>query len=465
MFSAKPAEQRGRVRPSWATAVKAGPRLRQRLRLPGQGPVRNLSGGFPGRRCPLHRHRGLGPLARHRHPRCGRPAAERPWPAGQVRAPARRRPRPGPRGAPARTKPCDRVSSSRGGGRPSVRRPRLLKAPKLDPHVNVVSINIGTRHRSHVNVVAFAAWNVMPCTHARPGIQGAHRRCGRNARAGLWRSPASSWASSWFWPLALAYLVWKMMGYPKSDEAKAFLRMNLRPRSRTTSSASRGAPFGGGFVQHRQRRLRRLSPQRTRASRGRAPQARRGGPRLPRLRRGAEAGQGPRGVRRLHGQAPRATRDGPTTERLISLSRTTRRSAFEALRFVSQCDQVAGAGYPPRASGRRAPDATGRSGAGSRPVDAVLLAPRSSRRRSRQIRPAGTSGRSRSPCRRAAARRPSPKTRPSNSSSCPSGQAMTRAETKWARRCPSPSAPRFSSSRSTRAMAAGNPCSARPNRP
>ena len=167
----------------------------------------------------------------------------------------------------------------------------------------------------------------------------------------------------WFWPLALAYLVWKMMGYPKYDEAKAFLRNRTSAGPRTTSSRSRG-PRRLRLRQHRQRGLRRISPQRARAPRGRAPQARRGGPRLPRLRRGAEAGQGPRGVRRLHGQAPR----GPERpdERLIGYSAdaTSGRSKRSALSGALRAVVRPGAGTPPRASRRPGPGATAPSGSG-----------------------------------------------------------------------------------------------------
>jgi hypothetical protein len=48
------------------------------------------------------------------------------------------------------------------------------------------------------------------------------------------------------WPLALAYLVWKMCGYPKYDEAKAFLNETFG-RAKDDLFRSRG-PAGFGFA-------------------------------------------------------------------------------------------------------------------------------------------------------------------------------------------------------------------------
>jgi len=48
------------------------------------------------------------------------------------------------------------------------------------------------------------------------------------------------------WPLALAYLVWKMCGYPKYDEAKAFLNETFG-RAKDDLFRSRG-PTGFGFA-------------------------------------------------------------------------------------------------------------------------------------------------------------------------------------------------------------------------
>jgi len=66
---------------------------------------------------------------------------------------------------------------------------------------------------------ASAAWNAGP--QAGPWNQGAHRRCGRKPGRGL-EIAGIILGFIFVWPLALAYLVWKMCGYPKYDEAKAF---------------------------------------------------------------------------------------------------------------------------------------------------------------------------------------------------------------------------------------------------
>jgi hypothetical protein len=74
----------------------------------------------------------------------------------------------------------------------------------------------------------------------------------------------------WFWPLALAYLVWKLMGYPKYDEAKAFIRENfgrvaddLFSSSRPMSGFGTGAGTGNAaFEEYRRDELRRLEEER-----------------------------------------------------------------------------------------------------------------------------------------------------------------------------------------------------------
>jgi len=90
---------------------------------------------------------------------------------------------------------------------------------------------------------ASAAWNAGP--HAGPWNQGAHRRCGRKPGRGL-EIAGIILGFIFVWPLALAYLVWKMCGYPKYDEAKAFLNETLR-RAKDHLFRSRG-PAGFGFA-------------------------------------------------------------------------------------------------------------------------------------------------------------------------------------------------------------------------
>jgi hypothetical protein len=73
----------------------------------------------------------------------------------------------------------------------------------------------------------------------------------------------------WFWPLALAYLVWKIMGYPKYDEAKAYFRENFGRvaddlfSNRSTGGFGAGAGTGNAaFEEYRRNELRRLEEER-----------------------------------------------------------------------------------------------------------------------------------------------------------------------------------------------------------
>jgi len=68
-----------------------------------------------------------------------------------------------------------------------------------------------------------------------------------------------------FWPLALAYLVWKFMGYPVPNEAKAFFEKNFsrlsegfRPRPHFSSTGN------FAFDEYRRRELERLEEERRR---------------------------------------------------------------------------------------------------------------------------------------------------------------------------------------------------------
>jgi len=112
---------------------------------------------------------------------------------------------------------------------------------------------------------ASTAWNSGP--NAGPWNTGAHRRCGRPPRRAL-EIAGIVLGFIWFWPLALAYVVWKMMGYPKYDEAKAFLRDTFG-RAADDLFGSRGPAggFGAGtgnaaFEEYRRGELRRLEEER-----------------------------------------------------------------------------------------------------------------------------------------------------------------------------------------------------------
>ena len=111
---------------------------------------------------------------------------------------------------------------------------------------------------------ASTAWNAGP--QAGPWNNGANRRCGRKPGRGL-EIAGIILGFIFVWPLALAYLVWKMTGYPKYDEAKAFLRDTFG-RAKDDMFASRGpaAGFGGtgnaAFEEYRRNELRRLDEER-----------------------------------------------------------------------------------------------------------------------------------------------------------------------------------------------------------
>ena len=113
---------------------------------------------------------------------------------------------------------------------------------------------------------ASTAWNAGP--QSGPWNNGAHRRCGRKPGRGL-EIAGIILGFIFVWPLALAYLVWKMMGYPKYDQAKAFLNDTFG-RAKDDLFSSRGpAGFGGfastgnaAFDEYRRSELERLEEER-----------------------------------------------------------------------------------------------------------------------------------------------------------------------------------------------------------
>ncbi|QRM30436.1 DUF2852 domain-containing protein [Microvirga sp. VF16] len=115
---------------------------------------------------------------------------------------------------------------------------------------------------------ASAAWNAGP--HAGPWNNGTHHRCGRKPGRGL-EIVGIILGFIFVWPLALAYLVWKMCGYPKYDEARTFFRDTFG-RARDDFFAARGpAGFGGfastgnaAFDDYRRSELERLEEERRR---------------------------------------------------------------------------------------------------------------------------------------------------------------------------------------------------------
>ena len=112
---------------------------------------------------------------------------------------------------------------------------------------------------------ASAAWN--PGPYAGPWNTGSHHRRGRPPRRGL-EIAGIILGFIFAWPLALAYLVWKMCGYPKYDEAKSFFRDTFG-RARDDLAARGAAGFGGfastgnaAFDDYRRSELERLEEER-----------------------------------------------------------------------------------------------------------------------------------------------------------------------------------------------------------
>jgi hypothetical protein len=67
------------------------------------------------------------------------------------------------------------------------------------------------------------------------------------------------------WPLALAYLVWKLMGYPVPNEAKEFFEKNFSRLSDTIRAHPHFSSTGNfAFEEYRRRELDRLEEERRR---------------------------------------------------------------------------------------------------------------------------------------------------------------------------------------------------------
>jgi hypothetical protein len=111
-----------------------------------------------------------------------------------------------------------------------------------------------------------AAFNGGPSAASEGAERSRHSRCGRPNRA--LEIVGVVFAFIYFWPLAVAYLVWKATGYPMADEARSFFRSKvhegLGSQFRTPFG---GAPHFGGtgnaaFEDYRRRELERLEEER-----------------------------------------------------------------------------------------------------------------------------------------------------------------------------------------------------------
>jgi hypothetical protein len=99
-----------------------------------------------------------------------------------------------------------------------------------------------------------AAWNTA-----------APRSCVRSPRRG-WEIAGIILGFIFAWPLALAYLVWKFMGYPMPTELRAYVHRNLGWTFGTAPRSTYGFRTTGNsaFEEYRQRELERLEEERRR---------------------------------------------------------------------------------------------------------------------------------------------------------------------------------------------------------
>jgi Protein of unknown function (DUF2852) len=99
-----------------------------------------------------------------------------------------------------------------------------------------------------------------------------------HASAASWNNGAHRWPPSkgweiagiilgflFFWPAALAYLGWKLLGYPVPNEAKAFFEKNFSRLSETFRARPHFSSTGNfAFEEYRRRELERLEAERRR---------------------------------------------------------------------------------------------------------------------------------------------------------------------------------------------------------
>ena len=106
----------------------------------------------------------------------------------------------------------------------------------------------------------------MSCASSATWNSGATRqRCGSPRRA--WEIAGIILGFIFVWPLALAYLVWKLMGYPVPKEAKAFFETNFTSFWEKGGFTARPAYSKTGnfaFEEYRKRELERLEEERRR---------------------------------------------------------------------------------------------------------------------------------------------------------------------------------------------------------
>ena len=104
----------------------------------------------------------------------------------------------------------------------------------------------------------------MSCASSAGWNSGAvHKSCSSPRRA--WEIAGIILGFIFVWPLALAYLVWKLAGYPMPTEWRSYLE---RTFSRASAGSFRAPPFGGtgnsAFDDYRRAELQRLEEERRR---------------------------------------------------------------------------------------------------------------------------------------------------------------------------------------------------------
>ncbi|GGC52280.1 DUF2852 domain-containing protein [Chelatococcus reniformis] len=94
----------------------------------------------------------------------------------------------------------------------------------------------------------------------------AGQRCGRPPKRAL-EIVGIVFAFIWFWPLAVAYIVWKVMGYPVPKDLREFVERNFAFLSEGSLRPAYGAhaPTGNShFDEYRRAELERLEAERRR---------------------------------------------------------------------------------------------------------------------------------------------------------------------------------------------------------
>jgi len=91
----------------------------------------------------------------------------------------------------------------------------------------------------------------------------SHRRRGRWPGRG-WEIAGIVLGFIFVWPFALAYLVWKLAGYPLPQQARAFLQRHFEWSPQTTSQTWHASTGNSAFEEYRRRELERLEEERRR---------------------------------------------------------------------------------------------------------------------------------------------------------------------------------------------------------